>query len=80
MVAAELGIGALQRRVSRGLGLLDAKGREELVNIQNVLLTASGAEVQSYPLRCALRDWLCCEEFLDSAIKTLAKLSIGQLV
>jgi hypothetical protein len=23
--------------------------------------------VQTYPLRCAFRDWLCCDEFLDSA-------------
>ena len=60
MVTAELRVGALERRVTGSLGLLDAL--EMSVKLDRSLGITAG----THPLRCALRCWLCCEEFFDS--------------
>ncbi len=57
VVAAELGVGAVQRGVALGLGLLDAV-RDLPVSLLGAALL--GIVVRGpYPFRCALRDWLC---------------------
>jgi hypothetical protein len=64
VVSPELRVGTLQRGVSRGLGLLDTA--VVLLSVQLVCLNHSTIDVP-YPFRCALRDWLCWDEFFDSA-------------
>lgn len=64
VVATELGVGTLERGVPRRLGLLDAaEGNRVKLRFGDLNRRLA------YPLRCALRDWLCCEEFLDSAVE-----------
>ncbi len=65
VVSPELGVGAVQRGVALGLGLLDA--------VRGLVVShLDGCSGQfdvgvPYPFRCALRVWLCWDEFLDSA-------------
>lgn len=72
VVAAELGVDTLQRGVPRGLGLLNAGVPLLSAGSPSSSLTLSAAQMNfrrsfaanvrgeaSYPLRCALRDWLC---------------------
>ena len=62
VVAAELGVGAVERGISHGLGLLDAA--ELFRQLPGCCQwTPRG---WPYPFRCALRDWLCWDEFFDS--------------
>lgn len=76
MVAAELGVGALERGVPLGLGPLDAvhERRYPISGLfANVCVVCRRGEDRkswkglAYPFRCALRDWLCWDEFFDSA-------------
>ena len=72
VVSPELRVGAFERRVSVGLGLLDTARKCALapalpfkchpaiddVAQQRMMIVCVG-EVQSYPFLCAFFDWLC---------------------
>ena len=61
VVAAELGVDALQRRVTGRLGLGDT-------GVMSIGHGTVGGRFRkpTDPLRCALRCWLCWELFFDS--------------
>ena len=63
MISPELGVDTLQRGVPLGLGALDAI---EIVLLVSGIIDADSLRQSSYPLRCALRDWLCWDAFFDS--------------
>jgi hypothetical protein len=67
VVPAELGVGALERWKAVCLGLLDAVSRISSSSFDH-------SQERTDPLRWALRTWLCCEEFFDSAGLMSAKL------
>ncbi len=72
VVSPELGVGAVQRGVALGLGLLDAVAVSLLASVGAARgLVVASWEVR-YPFRCALRDWLCWDEFLDSGGKKVS--------
>ena len=73
VVSPELGVGAVQRGVALGLGLLDAV-RGFPVSYLDAVAGVVRSWAVSYPFRCALRDWLCWDEFLDSGKRSSVSL------
>jgi len=70
VVASELGVGTLERRVSVGLGLLDTVRVVVSVGRSHRSGCCSKGVVvgnfAAYPFLWAFLAWLCCDEFLDS--------------
>jgi hypothetical protein len=71
VVPAELGVGAVERGISRGLGLLDAA--ESIPSVSQDSQWTTALMAGPYPFRCALRDWLCCDEFFDSVEMSVSR-------
>lgn len=81
VVAAELGVGALERRVTVSLGLLDTAGPNKSAIIFRTIYHFAcagcrGSTMRGYfaretegahPFLWFFFDWLCWDEFLDSA-------------
>ena len=71
VVPAELGVGAVERGISRGLGLLDTA--ESIPSASQGSQWTTATMAGTYPFRCALRDWLCWDEFFDSVEMSVSR-------